>query len=44
MSSNVEVFAAGELFHQSCYNRIKSKNTTKIEIIDDEISAISAKK
>ena len=44
MTSNVDVFAADALYHQSCYNCCEEKSITKTEIINKEISVVSSEK
>ena len=48
MTSSVDVFAADVFYHQSCHNRFvysyEEKSTTKTEMIDEEISVLSAEK
>ena len=47
-TNSVEVFAPDVFYHQSCYNRFvynyEEKSTTKTEMIDKEISVLSAEK
>ena len=48
MTSDVDVFAADVLYHQSCYNHFvysyEEKSTNKTEMTDEEIYVLSADK